>query len=157
MITIKQLRNSLVVILWYWWNLGTDHLTFRGEGGSKKNILIPNVAEKSILILVEDKKYSDSEFLSYNLMLNSRKKKYSNSRVRKNNFERKKKTYPPPCKLNGRSLMSTSLNSYWERNITPKMTDFCYLFFKDIWHIENKKDQMTIIQWCISHSYITLY
>ena len=37
----------------------------------KKNILIPNVAEKKILILVEEKKKSDSEFLSYNLMLNS--------------------------------------------------------------------------------------
>jgi hypothetical protein len=45
-----------------------------GGGGlcffSKKNILIPNVAEKNILILVEEKK-SNSEFLSYNLMLNS--------------------------------------------------------------------------------------
>ena len=36
-----------------------------------KNILIPNVGEKNILILVEEKKKSDSEFLSYNLMLNS--------------------------------------------------------------------------------------
>ena len=35
------------------------------------NIPIPNVAEKNILILVEEKKKSDSEFLSYNLMLNS--------------------------------------------------------------------------------------
>jgi hypothetical protein len=40
----------------------------------KKNILNPNVAEKNILILVEEKKKSDSEFLSYNLMLNSGKK-----------------------------------------------------------------------------------
>jgi hypothetical protein len=40
----------------------------------QKNILIPNVAEKNILILVEEKK-SDSEFLSYNLMLNSGEKK----------------------------------------------------------------------------------
>ena len=57
---------------------------------SKKNILIPNVAEKNVLILVEGKKKSDSEFLSYNLMLNSGKKirtlhdkknKYSNSCV----------------------------------------------------------------------------
>jgi hypothetical protein len=31
-------------------------------------------AEKNILILVEEKKYYDSEFLSYNLMLNSGKK-----------------------------------------------------------------------------------
>ena len=37
---------------------------------SKKNVRIPNVAEKNILILVEEKK-SDSEFLSYNLMWNS--------------------------------------------------------------------------------------
>jgi hypothetical protein len=39
----------------------------------KKNILIPNVAETNILISVEEKKLSDSEFLSYNLMLNSGK------------------------------------------------------------------------------------
>jgi len=39
-----------------------------------KNILIPNVAEKNILILVELKKKSESEFFSYNLMLNSGKK-----------------------------------------------------------------------------------
>jgi hypothetical protein len=37
-------------------------------------ILIPNVAEKNILILMEKKKKSDSEFLSYNLMINSGKK-----------------------------------------------------------------------------------
>jgi hypothetical protein len=38
------------------------------------------------------KKKSDSEFLSYNLMLNSGEKKYSNSRVvRKNIYERNKK------------------------------------------------------------------
>jgi hypothetical protein len=52
--------------------------------------LIPNVAEKNILILVEKKKKFDSEFLSYNLMLNSgkkiralrdKKKYYSNSGV----------------------------------------------------------------------------
>jgi hypothetical protein len=56
-----------------------------------KNILIPNVAEKNILILVEKKKKkSDSEFLPYNLMLNSgkkfraTKKLYSNSCVVRN-------------------------------------------------------------------------
>jgi len=68
---------------------------------SKQNILIPNVAEKNILILVEEKKKSDSECLSYNLMFNSGKKiralrdkknKYSNSRVvRKIISERNKK------------------------------------------------------------------
>ena len=68
-----------------------------------KYILIPNVAEKNILILVEKKKKSDSEFLSYNLMLNSGKKfralrdkiiKYSNSCVvRKKNSE---SHTPPP-------------------------------------------------------------
>ena len=38
--------------------LGTDHLTSRGGGYVYflKNILIPNVAEKNILILVEEKK-----------------------------------------------------------------------------------------------------
>ena len=66
----------------------------------EKNILILNVAEKNILILVEGKKKPDSEFLSYNLKLNSgnifcalrdKKNKNSNSRVvQKKNFERKK-------------------------------------------------------------------
>ena len=46
-----------------------------GYGFFYKNILIPNVAEQNIVILVEDnKKKSDSELLSYNLMLNSGKK-----------------------------------------------------------------------------------
>ena len=40
--------------------LGNDHLTWKGGGEGlcffpKKNILIPNVAEKNILILVEEK------------------------------------------------------------------------------------------------------
>jgi hypothetical protein len=44
------------------------------------------------MILVEEKKKSDSEFLSYNLMLNYGKKIYSNSCVvRKKNSERNKK------------------------------------------------------------------
>jgi hypothetical protein len=51
----------------------------------KKNILIPNVAGKNILILVEGKK-SDSEFLSYNLMLNSEGKKIELSCCPKKNF-----------------------------------------------------------------------
>ena len=67
----------------------------KGEGGYgffPKNILIPNVVEKSILILVEEKKLSDSEYLSYNPMLNSgekrvtTKKNYNSRVVRKNNF-----------------------------------------------------------------------
>ena len=40
-------------------SLGNDHLTWRGGGlwfFSEKNILIPNVAEKNILIVVEEKK-----------------------------------------------------------------------------------------------------
>jgi hypothetical protein len=44
----------------YYNMLGTDHLTCRGGGLCffflKKNILIPNVAEKNILILLEEKK-----------------------------------------------------------------------------------------------------
>jgi hypothetical protein len=68
----------------------------------QKNVLIPNVAEKNILILVEKKK-SDSEFLSYYLMLISgkkiralRPKKNSNSCVdRKKILNETKKTYPP--------------------------------------------------------------
>jgi hypothetical protein len=35
----------------------------------KKNNMIPNVAEKNILILVEEKKKSNSEFLSYNQIM----------------------------------------------------------------------------------------
>ena len=54
---------------------------------SKRNILIPNVAEKNILILVEGKKKkSDSEFLSYNLMLNSGEKKNCALRDKKNKY-----------------------------------------------------------------------
>jgi hypothetical protein len=62
------------------------HITLTSRGLwsiSKKNILIPNVAEKNILILVEGKKKSDSEFLSYYLMLNSGKK-IPASRAKKN-------------------------------------------------------------------------
>ena len=58
---------------------------------SKKNIPIPNVAEKKYSDFGGRKKKSDSEFLSYNLMLNS-KKNYSNSRVvRKKYSEQNKK------------------------------------------------------------------
>jgi hypothetical protein len=72
---------------------------------SREPVSIPNVAEKNILILVEEKKLSDSEFLFYNLMLNSGKKfrtlrdknKYSNSCVvRRKNSERNKKLLPLP-------------------------------------------------------------
>ena len=45
--------------LQYQYQLGNDHLTWKGGGlwfFSKKNILIPNVAEKNILLLVEEKK-----------------------------------------------------------------------------------------------------
>ena len=77
----------------------------KGGGGMvfflKKNILIPNVAEKNIFWFWWRKKKSDSELLSYNLMLNygkkicplcDKKNKYSNSRViRKKNSERNKK------------------------------------------------------------------
>jgi hypothetical protein len=50
------------VLGWFWISyLGTDHLTCRGGGREvmvfflKKYILIPNVAEKNILILEEVK------------------------------------------------------------------------------------------------------
>jgi hypothetical protein len=48
--------------------------SFRQGLDNTKYILIPNVAEKNILILVEEKKKSDSEILSFNLMSNSGKK-----------------------------------------------------------------------------------
>ena len=72
---------------------------------------IPNVAE-NILILLEGKK-SDSEYLSYNLMLNSGKKSshitrqfffYSNSCVVRKKILNENKNNSPLCKLNGRSL-----------------------------------------------------
>ena len=92
------------------------------------------------MILVEEKKKkSDSEFLSYNLMLNSGKKnralrnktnKYSNSRVvRKKILNEAKNHNPPPpspppplplpippCKLNGRFLTTTycHFNIFWK-------------------------------------------
>jgi len=55
---------------------------------SKKNILIPNVAEKNILILqlVEEKKNNLIEFLSYNLMLNSGEKKFALCTTKKINI-----------------------------------------------------------------------
>ena len=49
--------------------LGNDHLTRKGG-----NIQIPNVAEKNHSDFGAGKKKSDSELLSYNLMLNSGKK-----------------------------------------------------------------------------------
>jgi hypothetical protein len=64
------------------------------------------------------KKLSDSEFLSYNLMLNSGKKfcalhdkknKYSNSLVVQKKKSEWKKNHKPPCKLNGRSLNRNTL------------------------------------------------
>jgi hypothetical protein len=53
------------------------------------------IAEKNILILVEENKYNLIQFLSYNLMLNSGKK------IRA--------LRDPPFKLNGRSLKKISL------------------------------------------------
>ena len=75
--------------------LGNDHLTWREGGGY--GFLLKKYSDFG----GGKKKYSDSEFLSYNLMLNSGKKiralrdkknKYSNSCVvRKENSERNKK------------------------------------------------------------------
>jgi hypothetical protein len=82
--------------------LGNDHLTWKGWGGW----FFSNVAEKNILILVEEeKKLSDSEFLSYNLMLNS-EKKYILTLVlsEKKILNEKQKTITPSCKLNDRSF-----------------------------------------------------
>ena len=96
----KLLKSWLVIYIFI------RERPFNLKGGlwffSKKNILIPNVVEKNILILVEEKKNNLIQFLTYNLMLNSGKKirasrykknKYSNSScvVRKKNSERNKK------------------------------------------------------------------
>jgi hypothetical protein len=60
--------------------------------------------------------FCDSEFLSYNLMLNSgeknrascdKKNKYSNSCCPKKKNSKRKKTHSPPCKLNDRSLIGS--------------------------------------------------
>ena len=78
--------------------------------------MIPNVAEKNILILVEKKKKSDLEFLSYNIMLNFGKRIRA-WRDKKINIltlvlfeqnilnETKNHNLPPSFKLNGRSLI----------------------------------------------------
>ena len=55
---------------------------------SKKNTLIPIVAEKNILIMVEEKRKYDSEFLSYNLMLYSGKKIRASCDKKNSNSER---------------------------------------------------------------------
>jgi hypothetical protein len=89
----------------------------------KKNILIPNVAEKK----------SDSEFLSYNLMLISggkncalcvKKNKYSNSCCPEKKIWMKNKNYsPPPCMLNGRSLTRYKLMNYTQK--TSSWSYYC--------------------------------
>jgi hypothetical protein len=78
-------------------------------------------------------KKSDSEFLSYNLMLISgekncalcdKKNKYSNSCCPEKKFWMKKKNYsPPPCKLNGRSLTRYKLMNY-----TQKTSSWSYYY-----------------------------
>jgi hypothetical protein len=77
----------------------------------KKTILIPNVAEKKILILVEEKKKSDSEFLSYNLMLNSGKKVLPLV-LSEENFLNETKNHNPPFKLNGRSIINYNIQCH---------------------------------------------
>ena len=82
------------------------NLKWGGYGFFLKKYSDSQCCWKNILILVEEKKKSDSEFLSYNLMINSgnkiralhnKKNKYSNSCVvRKTNFWTKKKTKAPP-------------------------------------------------------------
>jgi hypothetical protein len=59
----------------HFWLLGNDHLTWRGGRGGYcfflKKYLIPNIAEKNILILVEEKndKNADSNFSAYDTFL----------------------------------------------------------------------------------------
>ena len=75
--------------------------------------MIPNVAEKKYSVFDGGKKKYDSEFLSYNVMLNSGEKKniltlvLSEKKIlNKTNFHNPP---PPPFKLNGRSLIYLSL------------------------------------------------
>jgi hypothetical protein len=88
---------------------------------SKKNILIPNVAEKNILILVEEKKKkSDSEFLSYNLMLNSC--------CLKKNFWTKQKTITPPFQVKWSvpnwNIVESGIKHH-QRNKKSNKNNFC--------------------------------
>ena len=93
--------------------LGTDHLTSRLWFFSKQIFWFPMLLKKIFWFWWREKK-SVSEFLSYNLMLNSgkniralgdKKNKYYNSHVDLKNVWMKQTTIPaPPCKLNGRSL-----------------------------------------------------
>jgi hypothetical protein len=95
-----------------------DRLLDLSKNSLQYDILIPDVAEKNILILAEEKKKSDSEFLSYSLMLNSGKNsralrdkqnEYSNYRVVRKILNETKNhiPLPPLFKLNGRSLSLT--------------------------------------------------
>jgi hypothetical protein len=71
---------------------------------SKKNILIPNVAEKNILILVEEKKNNLIQSFCHNLMLNSGEKNILTLALSEKKILNETKNHNPPCKLNGRSL-----------------------------------------------------
>jgi hypothetical protein len=61
MLFFNKLRQIIPEVRSEMWDLLRERpFNLKGEGGlcffSKKNILIPNVAEKNILILVEEKK-----------------------------------------------------------------------------------------------------
>ena len=94
--------------------LGTDHLF---QGGlwffSKKIFWFPMLLKKILWFWWRKKQKSDSEFLSYNLMLNAGKKicALRDKKIdiltlvlSEINFLNETKNHNPPCKLNGRSL-----------------------------------------------------
>ena len=106
----KRLNSLLFTTVWFNLEigLGTDHLTSRGYSDSQ-------CYWKKYSDFGGGKKKSDSEFLSYNLMLNSGKKfaLCATKKIKiltlvlseKNILNETKNHYPPPpCKLNGRSL-----------------------------------------------------
>ena len=82
------------------------NLKWGGYGFFLKKYSDSQCCWKNILILVEEKKKSDSEFLSYNLMINS------GNKIRA--LHNKKNKYSNSCvvKLNGRSLITHTLAGF---------------------------------------------
>ena len=112
-----RLHLYMLKIVFCWWYRLLNSLDSMGT------FWFPMVLKK-IFWFWWRKKKSDSEFLSYNLMLNSgnklrdKKNKYSNSCCPKKFLWTKQKTIPPtPFKLNGRSQTSSKIGTMSFENV----------------------------------------
>ena len=81
------------------------------------------VAEKNILILVEEKNLIQS-------FCHKNKNKYSNSHVVRKTISEQQKKHNPPCKLNGRSLNYVCFKELGTGFICTFMFYCCYYFQK---------------------------